>query len=203
MAREQHKRVLIRYSRDKIAKSLDAPGFIQVNVWDPSLGQSTAVVIDSAGQILDEQIGGDLTALIVRNAPAPPVAAALLSAALETAKAENKRVLLDFRADWCAPCLRLDRFLHQPDVAARLKEAYILVTVDLGFGQGGRELAYTLGSIESDGLPWIAVLDQAGQVLRTSTKDKRNIGFPATPDDKREFARILGIEKFESLLNNF
>ncbi len=203
MAGEQHKRVLIRYSRDKVAKSHEAPGFIQVNVWDPSLGQNATVVVDADGQLLDEHAGDDLTAFVARNAPVLPVATALLSAALEKAKAENKRVLLDFRADWCGPCLKLDRFLRQPDVATMLKQDYIMVIVDLGFGEGGRELAYELGSIESDGLPWIAVLDQAGKVLRTSTKDKRNIGFPATPDDKREFARILAMENFQTILNNF
>ena len=126
-----------------------------------------------------------------QNSPAPPNAEAVLSSALEKARAKNKRVLLDFRADWCAPCFRLDSFLHQPAVSAVLKKDYVIATVDLGFGNGGRELAYKLGSVESDGIPWIAILNQSGNVLATSTIDKRNIGFPSTPADTRLFMEML------------
>ena len=72
-----------------------------------------------------------------------------------------------------------------------LKQNYVIATIDLGFGHGGRELAYKLGSIENDGIPWIAILDQGGKVLTTSTVDNRNIGFPATPEDKSRLLALL------------
>ena len=77
------------------------------------------------------------------NGPAP-----LLTSALDLARAEHKRLRLDFRADWCAPCLPLRRFPHHPDVSAVLKQDYAIATVDLGFSNGGRELTYKLGSID-------------------------------------------------------
>ena len=59
------------------------------------------------------------------------------------------------------------------------------------FAEGARELAYKLGSIESDGIPWLAILDKSGQVLTTSHNAGRNIGFPSTVADKAYFFEML------------
>ena len=194
LAGEQRKRVLLRYSSAKAASKIAPPGFIVVDVSDPGLNEEEgpiATVVDASDHVVAEQAGGDVAAFIARNVSTPPSADAVLSSALDQARSENKRVLLDFRADWCVPCFQLDRFLHQPDMWAKLKQNYVIATVDLGFGQGGRELAYKLGSIENDGIPWIAILDQTGKVLATSTVNKRNIGFPTTPEDKARFMALL------------
>ena len=39
----------------------------------------------------------------------------LIAAGLKQAKAEHKRVLLDFGGDWCGDCQVLDIYFHQPD----------------------------------------------------------------------------------------
>jgi thiol-disulfide isomerase/thioredoxin len=191
LAGEQRKRVLIRYSKERIAPRIAAPGFIVVNISDPSISGQNMAVLDGAGRVIAEHQGNESAAFIVQNAPVPPAADELLSSALTKARAGNKLVLLDFRADWCAPCFRLDRFLHDPAVSAVLKEIYSIATVDLGFGTRGRELAYKLGAIESDGIPWIAILNPDGKVLATSTNEKRNVGFPSTKDDKTQFVHML------------
>lgn len=55
---------------------------------------------------------------------------------LETAKRENKPVVLDFRADWCLPCLQLEReIFSQAEVLARQNEV-LLLRVDLTRAEG-------------------------------------------------------------------
>ena len=47
------------------------------------------------------------------------------------AKAENKRVLVKWHADWCGNCHALTRFYDSnEEVKAILREKYILVTID-------------------------------------------------------------------------
>ena len=56
---------------------------------------------------------------------------AQIAAALINAKAEKKNVLLMFGANWCIWCRRLDRtFASEPNIAAALKENYVLVLID-------------------------------------------------------------------------
>lgn len=56
---------------------------------------------------------------------------ARVDSALVKAKAENKRVLIKWHADWCGNCHALNRFYDTNEqVKAVLREKYILVTID-------------------------------------------------------------------------
>src|SRR5215471_11479703 len=55
--------------------------------------------------------------------------------AVTTAKKENKRVLLQFGANWCGWCHKLHNlFQTDPQIAATLKAAYVVVLIDVNKG---------------------------------------------------------------------
>jgi thiol:disulfide interchange protein DsbD len=53
--------------------------------------------------------------------------------ALETARAQNRPVVLDFRADWCLPCLKMEREIFSREEVSALarKNNALLLQVDL------------------------------------------------------------------------
>src|SRR5437899_112729 len=55
--------------------------------------------------------------------------------ALAVAKKENKRVLLQFGANWCGWCHKLHKLCEtDTDIAAKLKASYVVVLVDVNQG---------------------------------------------------------------------
>ncbi|HRH40516.1 MAG TPA: thioredoxin family protein, partial [Pyrinomonadaceae bacterium] len=59
-----------------------------------------------------------------------PLGFPILDKALAQAKAENKPLVLDFNAEWCVPCRRLEKEVFaNPKLAAQLKKV-ILVRID-------------------------------------------------------------------------
>ena len=58
--------------------------------------------------------------------------------ALAVAKKENRRVLLQFGANWCGWCHKLHKLCQtDPDIAAKLKESFVVVLVDVNKGHNG------------------------------------------------------------------
>ena len=55
-----------------------------------------------------------------------------IAAALEQAKREHKRAILDFGGDWCGDCQVLDFYFHQPPNAELLAKNFVLVHVWIG-----------------------------------------------------------------------
>jgi thioredoxin-related protein len=94
--------------------------------------------------------------------------------ALATAKAENKRVLLDFTgSDWCGPCISLKKKVFtQPEFADYAAKNFVLVEVDYpnkkvlsdAEKQQNERLKKQYG-IEDKGFPTIIVLGSDGKVL--------------------------------------
>src|SRR5437762_631742 len=54
-----------------------------------------------------------------------------VEAALKSAAASHKRVLLDFGGNWCTDCIVLDRYLREPGNAALLQK-FVVVHVNVG-----------------------------------------------------------------------
>jgi len=98
--------------------------------------------------------------------------------ALEMAKSQNKRVLLDFTgSDWCGPCIELrKRVFSRPDFRAYADKNLVLVEIDYPqrkqqsaeLKHQNEKLSRQYG-IEEKGFPTVVLLDPAGKKVREFT----------------------------------
>jgi thiol:disulfide interchange protein len=133
----------------------------------------------------------------ISQRPAP--ASAVVSAALRTAAADRKVVLIEFGASWCTWCRRFDAFVHAPEVASIVAANYIVVNLVVQErddkkpleNPGGQDLMDTWGGAKS-GLPFYVFLDASGRQIANSNAmpDGGNIGFPGTA---KEVGAFLGL----------
>jgi len=87
--------------------------------------------------------------------------------ALATLAPRYPHALIDIRADWCAPCLRMEREVFPHPAVRRMLEDVALIKVDVTPMDGAnREL---LAHLRADGPPTIFVIETAsgGEYART------------------------------------
>jgi thiol-disulfide isomerase/thioredoxin len=113
-----------------------------------------------------------------------------IAAALKIAKAEKKRVLLQFGADWCGWCHKLSEcFKNNEEVAAALRENYVVVLIDVnrvGDSTHNADVNERYGNPTRYGLPVLVVLDADGQLLKT--KDTGELEKDGRHDPKKVLA---------------
>lgn len=97
--------------------------------------------------------------------PAPAQAKADLAAALKTAAAGHKRVLLDFGGNWCADCQVLDMYFHDAHNLPLLQANFVLVHIDIGYNDANLDIAGRYGVPIEKGVPALAVLSEKGELL--------------------------------------
>ncbi len=88
-----------------------------------------------------------------------------IAAALKQARAQNKRVILDFGGDWCGDCQVLDIYMHQSPNAEILAKHFIVVHVDIGQMDHNVDVAEKYKVPIKKGVPALAVLDAHGKLL--------------------------------------
>ncbi len=97
---------------------------------------------------------------------------------LEDAAIRDKPVIIDFYADWCAPCREMDRItFHHPDIVRLSENEFILVKVDLTQSDNP-SIDQLLERLDIKGVPTIVYLDRTGQERR----DLRQVDY-VTPED--------------------
>jgi thiol:disulfide interchange protein len=98
-----------------------------------------------------------------------------LNAGLALARKENKPVMIDFVADWCAPCKEMDRFTFGDGIVIRKAQVFIPVRIDIDkqhvVAAKHNALARAYGG---SGIPNILFLSGDG------TKLKQLIGYQTT-----------------------
>jgi thiol:disulfide interchange protein len=97
--------------------------------------------------------------------PAPAQAKADLAAALKTAAASHKRILLDFGGNWCPDCVVLDGYFHNPANRQILEANFVLVHVNIGKMDANLEIAEKYAVPLDKGVPALAVLSENGKLL--------------------------------------
>ena len=97
--------------------------------------------------------------------PDPAQAKTDLAAALKTAAATHKRILLDFGGNWCGDCQVLDIYFHDPANRPILDANFVLVHINIGTMDANLELAKKYAVPIKKGVPALAVLSEQGALL--------------------------------------
>lgn len=112
----------------------------------------------TANQIFDEHTSGKT----------------LVNAALDQAKAENKKVILLFGANWCPYCRKLHGlFENDPTLHDLVQKDFVVVPIDVGTSTHNRNvnLIDKYGSnVFTDGTPSLVIVDANGKRV-APTKD--------------------------------
>lgn len=97
--------------------------------------------------------------------PDPDQARADLAAALKSAAAGHKRILLDFGGNWCGDCIVLDMYFHNPQNRAILESNFVLVHINVGYTDRNLDIARKYEVPLEKGVPALAVLSESGKLL--------------------------------------
>ncbi len=97
--------------------------------------------------------------------PDPAQAKVDLAAALKTAAANHKRVLLDFGGNWCGDCKVLDIYFHNAQNLSILQSNFVLVHINVGYMDSNQDIAKRYEVPIEKGVPALAVLDEHGKLL--------------------------------------
>jgi thiol:disulfide interchange protein len=97
--------------------------------------------------------------------PAPGQARADLAAALKTAAATHKRILLDFGGNWCGDCRVLDIYMHNATNLPILEANFVVVHINIGRMDENLDLTRRYEIPLERGVPALAVLTEKGKLL--------------------------------------
>lgn len=103
-----------------------------------------------------------------------------IAEALAIAKRDNKRVLLQFGANWCIWCHKLhDLFDDDPLVSKKLLYEYVLVLIDVDTADEKKhndDVDARYGRPTKHGLPTLVVLDSDGKQLTSQPTEPWEVG---------------------------
>ena len=115
-----------------------------------------------------------------------------IAEALKKAKKENRRVLLQWGANWCGWCHALHNTMkNDPKVARKLLYEYDVVLVDVGDdGKKNRDLAKEYGATLAS-FPYLTILDADGEVVLNSQTEPFEVSGGAMGHDPAKLVEFL------------
>jgi thioredoxin-related protein len=132
----------------------------------------------------------------------PPSADSLIGAAVKTAQAKDKVVLVHFGASWCVWCRHLDEMLQGKELGKLIAEHFVVVHLTVQErdekksleNPGAEELMNAQGAGKS-GVPVFMFFNKDGKKIADSLAlpNRVNIGYPASPEEIQAFAGILEV----------
>jgi hypothetical protein len=141
--------------------------------------------INLAGARAAAEQGGEF---LKRHRPMLRDARALLAAAQENARRDDRRVWIILGGPRCGPCFALARWVDQHH--AVLEKDYVILKIMGGVDAHSEEV---IGQFrDSDGgIPWHAIIEPDGERLVTSDGPLGNIGMPGSVEGLRHFRKML------------
>lgn len=157
---------LVHHQKERFAENADAGGLVITMLRRFSLLPGLAVLMlfmVVAPSSAMAQMAPPFVKKNLYSSTANPKAD--IAAALKEAKAQKKRVILDFGGDWCGDCQVLDIYMHQSPNAELLRKYFVVVHIDIGRMDRNVDVAAKYKVPIQKGVPALAVLDANGKLL--------------------------------------
>ena len=125
----------------------------------------------TAASIASPRVGiQDLSQLDVPDYPFSDSADANadVAKAFAEARAQNKRVLIDLGANWCADCRILQALMDRPEVRSFLAAHYAIAVIDVGRLNRNLQIPARFGITDRlEGVPAILIVDPDGTLVNS------------------------------------
>lgn len=128
------------------------------------------------------------------------IAEDVFAEAASRATAQNKSILMVFRASWCDFCRPLDNFLDAPDIRPIMDKYFVRVDLAVDEEAQGKPYLNNPGAedfwIRAGGrghVPFMVIYDSQGEPIVTSNRQPigGNMGYPAKPVEVDWFVQML------------
>jgi thiol-disulfide isomerase/thioredoxin len=95
-------------------------------------------------------------------------AEAALAATIVRAKANGKRVLIDFGGNWCTDCRILAAVMELPELKPFLAKHYEVVEIDVGRMNRNMQIPARYGLTKLDGVPTVLIAEPDGKLINAT-----------------------------------